>query len=211
MGTVIADRTHTEITALHITITSHQVLGGPTRYLATRYYGEADNGVTIGFMQAERDTVAEARAAANTMWTGAVNVYRTHEAAAQVDPFEVVGEVLAEMTEPGTVELTAPAEPFQLEANQLHERNGEVYKIVLSKTSGKPYAKRLVSQEGKPVWGYAPGAANWLSSSTVMSTERRAELGRIMVHCLDCGRALTHPTSIARGIGPVCSGKGYAE
>ncbi len=65
--------------------------------------------------------------------------------------------------------------------------------------------------EAKPIWTYVSGAMRLLGPDTVMSTERRAELGRIMVHCLDCGAHLTHPISVARGIGPVCSGLGYSE
>jgi hypothetical protein len=207
MGTVIADRFWTEAPELHIVITYEGPAAPPLgKYLVTRFAGCTPDGIWVGYGSAGRATEAEAREFANGMWTWTVELIKQNRAAkAQTDPFTVVGETVVEVVE---------AEPFKFEDAQLHEVGGNIFKINISKSSGHPYAMSLDSmpqEKAKPTWSYAPGAINELGAGTLMSTERRAEIGRIMVHCLDCGARLTHPISVKRGIGPVCSGLGYAE
>jgi hypothetical protein len=226
MATQIATKTHGEFTGLTVTITDTEQ-GVHGRFMVRRDApGTVCGPATI---QTGRATEAEARQVANLLWLDAVAKLRAAQAPS---PFEVVGEVVAEMTEDQGVTITGrtwdptmvtkrfdnvesipmpAAEPFAFADKQLHEVGGEVYRVKVSKTSGRPYAERLISDSGKPVWAYTPGAMNRLGPDTLMSEDRRAELGRIMVHCLDCGAHLTHPISVARGIGPVCSGLGYSE
>lgn len=49
------------------------------------------------------------------------------------------------------------------------------------------------------------------SVTTVKVPHRNLILDGVCSHCAHCGHQLTDAQSIQRGIGPVCSGKGYAE
>ena len=89
----------------------------------------------------------------------------------------------------------------------IHIYSGSVYKVQTSSTSWKRYAKRLVIPEkGRPSWQYVGGAPlKHLSPSTLITEEDAARFGLLTGVCACCGRTLTDPESIARGIGPVCA------
>jgi hypothetical protein len=90
----------------------------------------------------------------------------------------------------------------QLEADRLYEREGEIYRTVLS-GAGNLYAK-IWTEDG---WDYAAGAIRDLRPEHRMTVERAEELSVRFGRCIRCGRVLTAEESVARGIGPVCASK----
>lgn len=80
-----------------------------------------------------------------------------------------------------------------------------VYKVVKAKHSDRLYAKALHSSEyGHASWDYAPGAMNHLRGAHRLTVEQAAAMGTRLGACVVCGKALTDPESVERGIGPVC-------
>lgn len=92
----------------------------------------------------------------------------------------------------------------------MHRLGDAVYKVQRSPESGRLYAKRLVQYVGDWKFEYAKGAMRNLSESTLMSLEEAKRFGQLYGVCAVCGRTLTNEVSIAEGIGPVCSGRGFA-
>ena len=84
----------------------------------------------------------------------------------------------------------------------LHVLDGEVYRVVVSQGSGRPYALLLVEAPG--AFEYAPGAVRRLSEDTLMTLEEARDYGVRYGVCAACGRTLTNPESIEYGIGPIC-------
>ena len=85
----------------------------------------------------------------------------------------------------------------------LHVLDGEVYRVVVSRDSGRPYALRLVAA-CTGAFEYAPGAVRRLSEDTMMTLEEARDYGVRYGVCAACGRTLTNPESIEYGIGPIC-------
>lgn len=88
----------------------------------------------------------------------------------------------------------------------------KVYKVQVSKSSGKPYAKVLVLptvQGKKGTWDYAPGAYVKLASqgAVAVTLEQAKDHGHNHGWCMICGAHLTDPKSVDAGIGPVCASK----
>jgi uncharacterized protein DUF6011 len=83
-----------------------------------------------------------------------------------------------------------------------------IARVQKSRSSGRLYAK-LQSEVGAKTFVYAPGLLNKLNPEDMLSVEDMKVFAQAHKACADCGTAMTHPVSIARGIGPVCSGKGY--
>lgn len=81
----------------------------------------------------------------------------------------------------------------------LHLLDGTAYKVVTSQ-AGRRYAKVLQGTK----WVYDAGAVRNLSAATAATKEQAAEYGKLTGVCCCCGRTLTNPDSIAKGIGPVC-------
>ena len=111
-----------------------------------------------------------------------------------------------------------------------HRLDGQVYSVKLAvHGSGLPVARRLClegleamqaareaylasGQTGKAPtmdWDYVgrKGAFWQLSPATLLSKEEAQELGSLYGFCCRCGKCLTEPVSIGRGMGPVCFGK----
>lgn len=86
----------------------------------------------------------------------------------------------------------------------VYEHNGEVYRVVESKSTGNLYAKKLVNIGPKWKFTYAPGAMAFLKASHRMTEAQAANFGRRTGSCVICARTLTNPDSIAYGLGPVC-------
>lgn len=86
--------------------------------------------------------------------------------------------------------------------------NGETFTVVLSKTSGKPYAKKWVVLPGakKATWQYAPGGVYALEGIAPMTLDEAKAFGHSHGYCIRCGALLTDPNSVEAGIGPVCAG-----
>jgi hypothetical protein len=88
---------------------------------------------------------------------------------------------------------------------------GTFYKVQASK-SGNLYAKAATvtaHDDGTATvtFDYAPGAIRDLTAQMRLTLEDAAQFGMQYGTCIVCGRTLTHPTSVAAGIGPVCSGR----
>ena len=119
--------------------------------------------------------------------------------------------------------LPAPEEAEQerpvdepLEAG-LYESDGTVFKVQISKTSNKPYAKRLVLISGQRLmsdgskarleYEYAPGAVRSLTAENRMDLETAKRFGIEYGICIVCGAFLKDADSVEQGIGPVCRRK----
>lgn len=81
--------------------------------------------------------------------------------------------------------------------------DGVVYRVRPARESNHLYAVRL---EGTK-WVYAKGIMSRLSATNKLSLEEAAAYGQATGVCAVCGRLLTDPDSIARGIGPICLSK----
>ena len=93
------------------------------------------------------------------------------------------------------------APKFHDGAVYVHE--GTYVQVRKSKTSGRFYAK---SWNGRS-FEYAAGLVFKLTSA-MLATEAELELfGHTYTVCAVCGRTLTNPESITRGIGPICWGR----
>ena len=90
----------------------------------------------------------------------------------------------------------------------LHVLDGEVYRVVVSRGSGRPYALLLVEAPG--AFEYAPGAERHPSEDTLMTLEEARDYGVRYGVCAACGRTLTNPESIEYGIGPICRTRYWA-
>lgn len=76
---------------------------------------------------------------------------------------------------------------------------------VVTSNRGFPYANILDVHTGR--WNYAKGVVSTLKPEDRLTLEEAAQLGKKWERCMCCGKELTNPDSIARGIGPVCAGK----
>lgn len=94
-------------------------------------------------------------------------------------------------------------------------RNGDIFKVQTSKTSGHLYAKHLRPISGERLteadtrirfeFVYAPGAVQALTEDMRMSLDEAREFGIRTGTCCVCGAFLKDATSVANGIGPVCA------
>jgi len=108
----------------------------------------------------------------------------------------------------------------------MHRLDGQIYKVqVAVHGSGRPYAKRLVTEQVGTCGGcekcdgedrcpvytsrfdYAAGVVRRLSLETRLSLEEAKEFGAVYGTCCVCSRTLTKESSIEAGIGPICAGK----
>lgn len=106
----------------------------------------------------------------------------------------------------------------------MHRSGNTIFKVQLSPTSGREYAKRLEvglhcgddcggCDNGEPCefavdtfeFEYAPGALASLDEGTRLSLDEAKEFGVLYGTCIRCGRTLTDENSIVAGIGPVCA------
>lgn len=83
-----------------------------------------------------------------------------------------------------------------------------VYSVVKAKTTGRTYARVLVTTErGRARWDYAPGAMKHLVLADKLTIDQAREMGTRHGVCVVCAATLTDPESVERGIGPVCAAK----
>lgn len=82
-------------------------------------------------------------------------------------------------------------------------KDGKVYKIQQSLSSGHLYAKVLNGSH----WDYAAGVVKNLYEDQRLTAAEAAEYGKLYGVCCVCGRVLTNEQSISEGIGPICSGR----
>lgn len=83
----------------------------------------------------------------------------------------------------------------------------DVFVVVENKAKTSTYAKRMVVTGRTGRWEYAPGIGRTLAGLEPLTVEVAASLGRQHGVCMICGRTLTDPESVARGIGPICAGR----
>jgi hypothetical protein len=92
----------------------------------------------------------------------------------------------------------------------LYTLDGEVYLVVESKSSGKPYAKKQkINPTGKKCgWEYEAGLIFKIAKAGLspVTLEQAMEYGQVTGTCMRCGATLTVAASIAAGIGPICKG-----
>jgi hypothetical protein len=79
---------------------------------------------------------------------------------------------------------------------------GTLYRIRTNKTTGRPYA--LVARPGATTFVYDWKAIREVSEGMRLTLEEALKYSAQFSECIICGRALTDPNSVAKGIGPVC-------
>jgi len=86
------------------------------------------------------------------------------------------------------------------EAPGAFRRNGTVYRVRMNRETGRPYA--LVLRNDTFVY-------DWTAIRQVRECDRLTMAEALAIsaqigECVICGRTLTDPKSVAKGIGPVC-------
>ena len=94
------------------------------------------------------------------------------------------------------------------EVGMYRDADGGVFRVKSSK-SGNLYANRFTPEGATKSerFTYERGGMYRLSASMRMTVEECAELGVLHSICCICGAELTDPSSIERGIGPVCASR----
>lgn len=82
----------------------------------------------------------------------------------------------------------------------MYAKEGEIYRVKRSKSSGNLYAVILRGS----FFDYAPGALRTLAPEDRMTLEQAKAYGQQTGICCVCAAVLTDPKSIAAGIGPIC-------
>jgi hypothetical protein len=72
----------------------------------------------------------------------------------------------------------------------------------MNKTTGEPYA--LVAPVGAKSFEYKRGAVAQVTEGMRLTYDEALHYSAQFNECVICGRALTDPKSVAKGIGPVC-------
>jgi len=110
--------------------------------------------------------------------------------------------MISELLSAPRVDAPAPAE------EGFYMRDGVVFRVQKSKSTGNPYAKKLITGEfGKAHWEYAPGVARAFTAEDKLTLDAARDMGHAYGVCMVCARTLTDPKSVDAGIGPVCAGK----
>lgn len=114
----------------------------------------------------------------------------------------------AEAAATGAVQAEAAAQAAAALEPGMYARDGKVYRVVLSQ-AGRLYAKVWTEgDDDTPArFEFAPGAIRDLRPEHRMTVEAAKTYSRRLGACCVCGKTLTNPASIERGIGPVCADK----
>jgi hypothetical protein len=88
------------------------------------------------------------------------------------------------------------------EAGLYEYESGKVAEVVISRSSGRPYAKAVNLETGD--LDYVASLIFKLQPEQRIMLARAQELGRISGRCVRCRARLDDPKSVAAGIGPVC-------
>jgi hypothetical protein len=106
------------------------------------------------------------------------------------------------------MKTVAGATPITEPGMYAKEKAG-IFRVRISKTSGKPYAMRMIldPDADKARFEYEAGAIRYLTAENRMSLEDAKKFGLETGFCCVCGAFLTDPKSVAVGIGPVCAKK----
>lgn len=122
------------------------------------------------------------------------------------------GKWAAEHVECPKADATTPLAPkVELTGGMYRTPEGVIYKVqVAHHGSGELYAKELVGGD-RSGWAfeYAKGAIRKLHPEWKMTLDEAKAFGKLYGVCCVCAAVLTDENSIAAGIGPICSGKGF--
>lgn len=136
-------------------------------------------------------------------------------APAPVAPFANVVAFLQRLSESGLKRpkvriVTEAGDPIAISVAGANSRNPGHLNV----TDGKPFGSNVyfgrIDLAGKPNPPLSQRAAIIAALTTLNADPEGAlvQFGRITGACGICGRELTDPVSVARGIGPICAGKG---
>lgn len=84
---------------------------------------------------------------------------------------------------------------------------GEFFKVTWNRARTYRYARRLVVGTGKGYWvvdTISKGKVFKLTEADRLTSTQAKQFGDLHHFCLCCGRELTVPLSIERGVGPIC-------
>lgn len=129
---------------------------------------------------------------------------REHNIAEDVDLTTLSGGYASNLIE---ALLASPRKSQKAVEEGFYMVEGAVYRVVRSKSSGNPYAKRLKIHAGSGAWEYVPGGMARLVNAEKLTVDVAKKMGAHYGVCVVCGRTLTNPESVDAGIGPVCGGK----
>lgn len=114
------------------------------------------------------------------------------------------------------VETARPERPAYVTEVGMYRVGERIFKVLPARHSDRHYAKELTDfhwEDGQPVaehegtlrFVYAPGAMAVIKAEHRMTPEQERAFGKLIGHCVDCGKLLTKPESVDYGKGPVCS------
>lgn len=99
------------------------------------------------------------------------------------------------------------AEPVELREGMYRGRNGAPVRVYRAK-AGHLLAQEVVgTEDGGYEFNYLGAAVRFVDPRNRMTLDEAKAFGRQTGYCGICSRELTDPTSVAAGIGPICSGK----
>lgn len=116
----------------------------------------------------------------------------------------------------GIPPVEAPEQPEYVTEVGMYRVGQQIFKVLPSRNSDRHYAKELTGfhfegdrpvsdTDGTMKFAYAKGAMRTIRAEHRMTPEQEREFGKLIGHCVDCGKLLTDPRSIDWGKGPVCS------
>jgi hypothetical protein len=139
------------------------------------------------------------------------------EAAEQVNIWRLDGTLTKNKVSAAIDRLTAIPKPAKPKApvvtldEGMYQKDGEIFRVVRSKTTGRLYAKRLMREnagEGKKLdFEFDRAYITALTPADRMTLDEAKAAGVLMGACCVCGATLTNETSVREGIGPVCGGR----
>lgn len=108
----------------------------------------------------------------------------------------------------------APSAPPEAPVNEetgdvdggIYEDGDSLYRVYYGRESGRMLAKEVTLHEDGATYTYAGAARRVLSKDAKrLPLEQVGALGITAGNCLLCGRDLSDPESLDRGIGPICA------
>lgn len=109
------------------------------------------------------------------------------------------GKTVARIARP-QAEVTAEVAVKRVTEVGFYLHDGDVFKVVLAKTSGRPYAQKVT----KGGFVYDRGAIFRLSADELMTAEEVRVWSRTMGICANCSAELSDPISVEIGLGTTC-------
>ena len=85
----------------------------------------------------------------------------------------------------------------------VYKKDGDYYRVAQLRNSERRAAYRWNGRR----WDYARGYVFRLTANELLSVEEVRAFGLRTGMCAICGRTLTDPESVQKGIGPICEGK----